>query len=258
MVVGGGPGGMEAARVAALRGHKVKLYEKADSLGEQLKYASAAEFKAEIRDLVKYFETQLQKLGIIPELGKEVTRELVEELKPDVVIVATGVTPFVPNVAGIERGNVALAEEVLIGAKEVGPKVVVMGGGRSGCEVARFLSEKGKKVTIVEMRGEIAADMTPDSRIPVIHKLAELGVVVLTNKKFEEITDRGIVAIDRNWQKHFIEADSVVLALGGMPQRNLEEELRSKVPKLYAVGDCVQPGRVSDAIHQGAWVGREI
>ena len=258
MVVGGGPAGMEAARVAALRGHKVKLYEKADRLGGQLKYASAAEFKAEIRDLVKYFETQLQKLGISTELGKEVTSELVKKLKPDVVIVATGAAPIVPDIPGVKGRNVALAEEVLIGAKGVGQEVVVLGGGRTGCEAARFLCEKGKKVTIVEMQGEIATDMTPDTRAPVLLKLAELGVEVLTNRKFVEITNRGIAATDRNWEKHFIEADSVVLALGRTPQRELEQELRGKIPELYAIGDCVQPERIFNAIHQGARVAREI
>lgn len=258
MVVGGGPAGMEAARVAALRGHKVTLYEKTRRLGGACTYASAAAFKTEIQDLIKYFETQLQKLAIVVELGREVTAELVDQVRPDVVIVATGAMPFIPDIPGIKRPNVALAEDVLVGAVEVGAKAVVMGGGRIGCEVARFLREKGKNVTIVTRQSELATDMTPESRLPVLRKLAELRIEVLTNRKLDEVTDSGVVVTDRNWEKQSIEADNVVLALGQTPRTELRRELEGRVPELCAIGDCVQPGRIFEAIHQAARVAREI
>lgn len=258
MVVGGGPAGMEAARIAALRGHKVMLYEKTDRLGGSCRFGSAAAFKTEIQDLIRYFEAQLRKLGIVVELGREVTPELVGELRPDVVIVATGAAPFVPDLPGITRRNVTLAEEVLTGAAKAGANAVVVGGGRIGCEVARFLRENGRRVTIVTRRSDLAADMTPESRTPVLRKLTELGVGVLTNRKLEEVTDTGIVVTDRNWSKQHIEADSVVLAMGQKPRTELRRQLEVAVAELHAIGDCVEPGTIFDAVHQGARIAREI
>ena len=173
VVVGGGPGGMEAARVAALRGHKVILYEKNSRLGGQLNLASKPPGREEIQNIVNYLSTQLNKLGVEVKLGVEADVKLIEDLKPDVVIVASGVVPIIPEVEGIEKSNVFLAHDVLAEKVKVGDKVVVVGGGGVGCGVAEFLAQKGKNVTIVEMLEKLARDVGITTRWIVLLRLRQ-------------------------------------------------------------------------------------
>ena len=258
LIIGGGPGGMEAARVAALRGHDVTLYEKEDRLGGQLIPASVPQFKRPIKDQVEYLENQIKKLGVKIELGKEATPGLVKELKPEVVILATGASPLIPEVPGAKGEKVATASDILLGKREAGEKVVIVGGGEVGSELAWFLAEKGKKVTIVEMLYGVAMDMNLFSRFYLLDKLAELGVEVLTNITAEEITDEGVVAVDMSKNRRVIEADTVILAVGFRSNNELEEKLKGEVPELYNIGDCVKPGKILGAIHGGARVARLI
>ena len=257
LVVGGGPGGMEAARVAALRGHKVTLYEKDEKLGGQLILASVPWFKEPIRDLIKYLESQIRKLGVKLELGKEVSPTLVKDLKPEVVILATGATPLTPEIPGIQKDSVVTAVDVLAGRKEVGQRVVIIGGGQVGSETAWFLAEKGKEVTIVEMLPTIVEDMNMASRYYLLAKLRELGVNVMTNKEAKEVTSEGMIVESRG-KKQTIEADTVILAVGSRSNKKLKEELEGKVAELYAIGDCVKPGKILEAIHGGSHIARLI
>ncbi|GAG45381.1 unnamed protein product, partial [marine sediment metagenome] len=141
LVAGGGPGGLEAARVAALRGHKVTLYEQSDRLGGQFRIASLPPMKQELTMAIKYLSDQVKKAGVKVEMGKKATPELVEELKPDVVIVATGGLPLIPrNIPGANRKRVVTAHDVLTEKVRTGHKVAILGGGMVGCETAEFLS----------------------------------------------------------------------------------------------------------------------
>lgn len=258
LIIGGGPGGMEAARVAALRGHDVTLYEKEEKLGGQLLPASVPQFKQPIKDQVQYLENQIKKLGVKIELAREATPGLVKELKPEVVILATGATPLIPEIPGAQTENVATASDILLGKREAGEKVVIVGGGEVGSELAWFLAEKGKKVTIVEMLYGVAMDMNLFSRFYLLNKLAELGVEVLIATTAEEITDKGVVAVDMSGNRQVIEADTVALAVGFRSNNDLEEKLKGEVPELYTIGDCVKPGKILGAIHGGARVARQI
>jgi len=258
LIVGGGVAGMEVARVAALRGHEVTLYEKSDKLGGHLIEASTPQFKEDIRNPLEYLSKQVRKLGVKIELGKEVTVQMVEEAKPDVVIVATGSSPLIPKVPGIEKPIVVTATDVLLGKAKVGKKVVVAGGGLVGCEAALFLAGEGKEITIVELLPEIAIEVEMISRAVLFEKLTERSVKWLTNMKIEEITDEGIIALDKEQKKRTIEADTVVLALGLKSNNELYKALEGKVPELYAIGDCVKPRKIIDAIREGFFIGREI
>ncbi|MEE9491507.1 MAG: FAD-dependent oxidoreductase [Dehalococcoidia bacterium] len=258
VVVGSGPGGMEAARVAALRGHDVTLYEKEKSLGGQLIPASVPQFKQPIKNLVEYLKNQIGKLGVKIELGTEATPALLKELKPDVVILATGASPLIPEIPGVKGGKVATASEILLGKKEAGDKVVVVGGGEVGSELAWFLAEQGKKVTIVEMLYGVAVAVNMFSRFYLLDKLAELGIEILTNTTAKEITDKGVVAVDINGNKQVIEADTVALAIGFGSNNELGEKLRGEIPEVYTSGDCVKPGKIQEAIHGGSRVARQI
>ncbi|MGQ9624428.1 MAG: oxidoreductase [Candidatus Bathycorpusculaceae bacterium] len=257
LVVGGGPAGMEAARVSALRGHEVILYEKSKRLGGQLNLAAVPPHKEEIKNVTAYLELQIRKLGVKIVLGEEVTPQLVEKIKPDVVFVAAGSTPIVPENMIVEKDNVATAQDVLSGVASVGERVVVVGGGMVGAETAEFLAERGKKVTILEMLGRIGIDMVPMVMVLLRSRLKELGVVMLTNAKVEKIT-RNSVVYEKDGKKQTVEADSVVLAMGSKPNLSLMKELEDKVPEIYAIGDADKPSKVLKAIDDGYRVAREI
>jgi len=258
LVVGGGPAGMEAARVASLRGHKVTLYEREKTLGGQLIAASAPPSKEPIGDLAEYLKNQIQKLGVKVKLGTEVTPALIKRLKPDVVILSTGATPVIPNIPGVRRKNVATAVDILLGRKRAGKKVVIIGGSEVGSELAWFLAEKGKKVTIVEMLGGLAMDMNMFSRFYLLDKLAELNIEMLINTTAQEVTDKGVVAIDMEGNKQVIEADTVIIATGFRSNDGLERKLKGAIPEVYTIGDCVKPGKIWGAIDSASRIARLI
>lgn len=255
LVVGGGPAGMEAARVASMRGHKVFLYEKEDQLGGQLLLAAIPPHKDEIPNFVRYLSTQLRKLGVRVEVNKEVKPETVEQLRPDVLIVATGSVPFVPEIPGVESDNVVLAEDVLTGKAQLKDgAIVVAGGGIVGCETAEFLATKGKKATIVRRRPEIAEGLEETARLHLKKRLTEYGVTILTGARVQRVTKKGVVL--ENGSE--IVAGTVVLAAGGKAKDTLTESLKGMVSEIYAIGDCVEPRMIVDAIREGAAVAYKI
>jgi len=259
LVVGGGVAGMEAARVAALRGHQVTLCEKSDRLGGHLIPASVPEFKQDLKWLRDYYQTQLRKLSVRIELGKEVTPKLIEETKPDVVIVATGSKPIVPEIPGIEKDRVVTAIDLLLGKKEAGETVIVVGGGLVGCETALYLAGKGKRVTIVEMLERIIPDVFEANRQYLFKALAENGVCVLTDANLGRITDEGAVVVNkrRRYQAD-LKADTVVLAVGLKPENDLAKTLEGKVAEVHSIGDCHEPRKIMDAVWHAFYTARTI
>jgi NADPH-dependent 2,4-dienoyl-CoA reductase/sulfur reductase-like enzyme len=252
LVVGGGPGGMEAARIAALRGHSVTLFEKEGRLGGQLRPASAPKFKRPIGDFLEYLMRQVEKVGVEVRLGTEATPALIEEVGPDVLILATGATHVVPDIHGARGRDVATASEVLMGERDIGKRVVIVGGGQVGSELAWFLAEQGRKVTIVEMLEAVATDVNLFSRFYLLNRLAELGVEMAVGHTVEEAADGGVVVADGNGDRRVIEADTVVIAAGFEPNNELQGKLGAGVPAMFSIGDCVKPDKITGAIH-GAW-----
>ena len=251
LVVGGGPGGMEAARVAALRGHRVVLWEKGDALGGNLIAAAVPDFKKEFRKLIDYFTSQIEKLGVDIQLGKEATPESIEETRPDVIFIAAGSTPIIPEIPGIGRKKVVTAVDLLLGKCKAGKSVVVIGGGLVGCETALYLAQKGRKLTVVEILDSVMSDMYSINRAHMEKLLADNTVRILTNTKVLEITDESIDIADKHGKRDRLGADTVVLATGFKPNGTLSEALKDKVPTIYALGDCVQPRRVINAVWEG-------
>ena len=258
LIVGGGPAGMEAARVATLRGHEVTLYEEGSRLGGQLNVAAVPSSRKGLLALTGYLMSQVRKLGIKVSLGEEVTAELVEEVKPEVVIVATGATPFIPEIPGVGGSNVAGALDVLAGKVEVGDRVVVIGGELVGCNTAEFLAEKGRKVTIMRRGPAMALRLGPTWRELILNKLVELGVTMLTEVRYEEITERGLVITNREGNRQTIGADTIVLAAGARPNRKLFKELEGRVPEIYLAGDCIAPRRALYAVADGSRIAHGI
>lgn len=250
-VIGGGPAGMEAARVAAVRGHQVTLFERKNKLGGQLLYAVLPPYKEEWNTFIKYLRTQLRKLRVNVKLNEECTVRIVDEAKPDALIVATGAIPLVPDVPGVDGTNVNTAIEVLTGSKTVGQNVVIIGGGSIGCETAEFLLQMGKRVTILEMLDHIGTDIGTRNRWIVIDRLSATGVRLETNAQAKEITSKGVKVTRTGRYREFFEADSVVIAAGMKAVDKLTKELEGKVSSLYQVGDCTQPGKVREAIVSG-------
>jgi 2,4-dienoyl-CoA reductase-like NADH-dependent reductase (Old Yellow Enzyme family)/thioredoxin reductase len=259
IVVGGGPAGMEAARVAALRGHKVTLYEEDYELGGQLLLAAKPPGKDEIKNVISYLSHQIRKLGVRVELGRKVTYSLIEKAKPDAVILATGALPLVPSIPGIERENVNISWDILSGkVKTSKERVIVAGGGMVGCETAMFLAERDNEVTIIEALSDIALDEGPIRRLCLLKKLKQYeNINIMTNFAVKEITDQGVV-VSRNKKTLILKADRVVLALGAKPNRTLMEELRGKINNIYAIGDCLKPRRLMEAIHEGSDIARKL
>jgi 2,4-dienoyl-CoA reductase-like NADH-dependent reductase (Old Yellow Enzyme family)/thioredoxin reductase len=260
MVVGGGPAGMEAARVASLRGHKLTLYEKEGELGGQLLVAGKPQRKTKVLWFRDYLVNQLVRLGVKIELGIEVTPSLVEKEKPDAVIIATGAKPILPPIAGITSDNVLSAWDLLRGKKKhEKEKVVVVGGGMVGCEVAEYLLETGNKVTIIEQLPFIAPDMEPFHRFVMLDLFKERHVVILSSRKVVGVHERGVQMIYlENNQEEFLEADKVVIATGTKPVDILINALEGRVGELYPVGDCNEPRVIIEAVYEGSLVGRQI
>lgn len=258
LVVGGGPGGMEAARVAALEGHEVILCEKNGQLGGQSNLAAVAPYKEETKNITEYLINQVNKLGVKVELKKEVTPEAVKEIKPDVVIVATGAKPLIPDIIGVNQKNVITAWEVLSGQVETEDNVLIVGGGTVGCETAEFLKDKGKEVTIIEMLSELGMDMEPFDRCFFLERFAKSGIKALTNTKVEEIIDRGVIVITSERKRQEIEGASIVLAMGSMANTELWENLRKEKAEIHVIGDCREPRKMFEAIHEGSHIAREI
>lgn len=257
LIVGGGAAGMEAARVSALRGHDVTLYEKNEKLGGHLIEATVPSFKEDLRNYKDWLIEQTKKLGVKIELGKEFTPQLVEDTKPDALIVATGSNVYRPDIPGIDKPVVTTAVDILLGKVEPRNKTIMAGGGVIGCETALYLAQQGKKVTIVEMLPEIATDV-PTINNMLATKLIDSGVEIRNNLEIVEITDSGVTAIDQDQNVVNVEGDRVVLAMGLIPQAELYGELKDRVHEVYMIGDCVEPRRVGEATRDGYRIGSTL
>lgn len=257
-VVGGGVAGMEAARVAALRGHRVTLFEKR-SLGGVLQEASVAEFKSDLRFLIDYLATQMDKLGV------DVVRRHAEAAdiagRFDAAVVAIGGQASAPPIPGIDGPCVMDAIDVFNGGATPGRRVLVLGGGETAVEVALYLQQAGRDVTILHRRDELMArDCTITDKISYGEMLARAGVEIVTGLQVSEISGGRVGATDRNGRPHHFEADSIVTALGYGPNRDgLAEALRAGGGiDVFEVGDCVRTAKVYDAMHAGYRAGCRI
>lgn len=258
LVVGGGPAGMEAARVSALRGHHVVLYEAGQRLGGQLLLASIPPYKEVLETFADYQRSQLSALGVRVELGQHVSAALVEEARPDVVVLATGVRQAAPQIPGIDRPNVVTAVDVLTGKAEVGDKVAIIGAELVGCETAEFLAAGGREVTLMRRGDEVATKVNPTVREHLLARLSASGITMLTGVRYQEITDRGVIIMTGEGKRQTVEADTVVLAAGSSPDTELYQALEGKVPELKLVGDCVEPRNIMSAVAEGYFVALEI
>ena len=249
LVVGGGPAGTEAARVAALRGHQVTLIEKQESVGGQLLEAVVPPHKTHLPRFLDWLKTQLVDNGVELKLDTDATASSLSRIGPDAVILATGVVPAMPDIRGLDRAHVLIARDVLKGA-EVGGAIVVIGGGLVGCETAEYLASKDKKVTILEMLDEVATAMPMALRKLLEARLAERNVVIYTGVECREVTAAGVRFVTREKEEMTIKADNVIVAAGGKPDTTLHEQLKDRLT-VIPVGDCVEPRGIAEAVEEG-------
>jgi 2,4-dienoyl-CoA reductase (NADPH2) len=280
LVIGGGPAGMEAARVAALRGHDVTLYEKSSTLGGLLPLAAMVKgvHPEDLPAMVRYLKGQINKLGVETKLGREVDISTIEEIKPDVVILATGGTPTIPEITGIHKPNVISGADLHRRLKRylrffgpntlrrltrfympIGKKVVIIGGAIQGCELGEFLTKRGREVIIVEAGDALGEGMVDVLMSHLFIWFGKKGVTMISGvKEYVEVTDKGLTIITKDGNRKTIEADTIIPALPLTSNIELLKSLEGRVPEVYAVGDCREPLLIADAVADGWRIARAI
>lgn len=285
LVIGGGPAGMEAARVAAVRGHRVTLWEKNDRLGGQLNLAAVPPGRGEFKTLVRYLSVQLVRLGVEICLNTEATVENVLAGCFDAVVVAAGARPAVPQIPGVDRPQVVQAHDVLAGRVVAGRRVVVIGGGAVGCETALYLAARGTldadafyflalnhaeemeklfslatcgngEVTLLARSG-VGKDIGQTTRWVIMQNLHRYGVRVVSEAGIRSIETDGVI-YQKGEREKKVPADTVVLAAGSVSNSSLGEELKEQVKEIYMAGDAVAPRRAMEAIDEGFCAGEVL
>lgn len=247
VVIGGGPAGLEAARVAAKKGHSVTLFEKEARLGGQLNIADVPPRKIEIRRATEDLVHAVRLGGVVMRLGETATQEGVLALAPDVVILAVGASSFTPPIPGVDGPNVRDAWKVLAGAQVVSGRVAIVGGGVVGCETAEHLGAQGYKVSIVEMHGQIAIGMSTTVLPTMLKNYKRFGVEQYTGHKVLEIAIGQLICTDKEGRVVKIPCDSVVIASGARPVAFQTEGLINQGVKVVMVGDCRDVADISHA-----------
>ena len=250
VVIGGGPGGMYAARLCALRGHSVTLLEKAAELGGHFLVASYPPGKGEISGAIRSFIVNCREAGVDIRTGTKATPELVASLKPDAIIIATGSVPLRLPIPGLDSCGCSTAEDVLTGKADTGKRVLVVGGGMVGCECVEFLTEREHIVDMVEMKPVIGEDIVPEARKYIMANLEKHKVTQRVNARVKQFYADGVDFTDivTGEDAAMRGYDSVVLAMGYRSNNTLEEQLKDLAPQVIVIGEARQaPGNSMEA-----------
>jgi len=267
MVAGGGPAGMEAAIIAAQRGHHVTLYERDDRLGGRFREAAQVPYKEGFIDLIRYQQVQLQRTGVEVHLNATVTPEKVVAETPDVVVVATGAEPIVPPFPGLEGTRWMTAYDLLDGRSQVSTQTAfIVGAGTVGLETAEYLAGCGSRCIVVKRRPEIGGELDPLVRALLLRRLESLGVDVRTGVevvRFETDKQGQTTVVAWPWPHQEgapelrFPAETVIIGMGLRADRSLADALADQ-PDVYTIGDCVEPREAVDAVYEGFEVGRMV
>lgn len=257
LVIGGGPAGMEAARVAAMRGHAVHLYEKESDLGGQWNLAAKAPGKEGFIDLKTYLVTQVKKLGVQIHLGTEVTDRVLASESWDIAVLAAGATPLIPDFA-VDVAKTVTAADVLAGKVVVGESVLIVGGNAVGLETAVFLAIRGKQVEIAEMANRVGKDLGATVSSHMRHRLNDLKIKISYGSEVKSFDSGRVVLADEDNRKSFRDVDTVVIAIGARSKDDLIVSLKKRGLPCYIIGDALKPRNALFAMREGAEVGLKI
>ena len=257
MVIGGGPAGLYAAYICALRGHAVTLYEEKGLLGGNMRLAAYPPGKGCINGMLCSYIENCRAQGVKLEVNTPATLEMVKEKKPDAVIIATGSRPLVLPIPGIEKA--VHAADILDGKVKPGKRVLVVGGGMVGCETADFLGELGHEVSVIELRGELGADVIPEHKKFLIKALKEYRIQGITGAKVTDFHDDGVSYVLEDGTMGRIEhMDTVVLAMGYRSRDELSDKIQDLVKEVYVIGDAVRARRALDATREALEVAMAV
>lgn len=260
VVIGAGPGGMEAARCAAERGCNVTLFDKSETLGGTFKVIATGDFKKRMRDLCTWYELQLKTLGVNIVLGHEVTADDEALENADAIFLAPGSLPLIPGIDGIDVNEkiIEVYDAHLNGLAE-GQNVVICGGGLSACDTALEYAAEGRNISIIEMRDKIGADVMYINSISIKRQLAEYGAKLYLNTKVIGFTKDAVLVETEDGIQSEIEADIIVAAFGRKTNMDLAKELMEKYPiETRIIGDCRKPAKAGDAIRDGFYAAMEL
>ena len=248
MVVGGGVAGMAAAFISAERGHDVTLYEATDTLGGNMRLAAFPPGKGDITNMIRSYIVRCEKAGVKVVLNKEVDLDFIKAEDPDVVFVATGAKTLILPIEGIDDPSIIHGDELLAGKRQAGKKVLVVGGGMVGCEIAAFLGEQLHDVTLVEFRDSMGADMINEHRKFVMKDFDEYGVISINDAKVCKFFEDGVEYESPDGQHHEIRGfDSVILSMGFRNYEPFGEEIEKLGKEVHVIGDAVRARRALDA-----------
>lgn len=250
VIVGAGPAGMEAARILAVRGFKIIVFEKESKVGGQLQLANKPPKKEKINWLIEYMENQLKKLGVEIRLNAEVTVQDLKKINPYAIYIATGANPLVPPMEGVNQENVYTVPDILNGKVKLhGKKVAIIGSGATGLETAQLLAEQGNKITVIEMVSKIGKEIYTPNRIDILRRLNKYNVEMLPSHRVQKIIGNKVILEDLK-NKKVVEkyVDCVVLSLGVRPNNTIVDSLKDNFQNVKVIGDSNTVGRIAQAI----------
>jgi NADPH-dependent 2,4-dienoyl-CoA reductase/sulfur reductase-like enzyme len=260
-IIGGGPAGMKASLVAAERGHDVTLYEKSGRLGGQLNLIDGVKFKWPVQNFRKYLEFQVQQnRKITVQLNTEATKEMLLEEGYDDILAAIGSFPIIPPIPGVDRENVVSAVDVFGKEGSLAQDIVVIGGGEMGVETGLHLAQNNHRVTVVEMKGELAMDSTPIHYRSMLRDAweAEKNFEYLLNSRCTSISEKAIKYIDKNEEEHEVDCGSVIVAVGMKSRSDEALKLYGSGQKVQLIGDCSSVGNVQKLIRSAYSIASQL